>query len=280
MLDISGKIDEPTRQLLLEVHQVLRALDMPYIVIGAAARDMVMHHAYGAAIQRATQDIDFAVQVPSWHAFETCRAALFAAGFEERTQRHRLRSPEGMLIDIVPFGGIENDAADIHWPPDGERVMNMLGFREALGNTERVRIQSTPPVDIPVVSPAGLALLKLMAWTDRERDLRGKDARDLAYLFREYAALPPNRDLAYEDQALMERHGWDIDLAAAQLLGRHVRNIVGVGCDALIRNLFQDQLAGCSREHLLVEMCSNVELHYDRNDRLLAAFTAGYDEDS
>ncbi len=276
MLDISGKIDEPMRQLLLRVHEVLRALEVPYIVIGAAARDMIMHYAYGAAIQRATQDIDFAMQVPDWNAFETCRAALVATGFEERPQRHRLRSPERMLIDIVPFGGVENAAADIHWPPDGVRVMNMLGFREALESAEQVRIQSTPPQDIPVVTPPGLTLLKLVAWTDRARDLRQKDARDLVHLFREYATLPPSRDAAHDDPALMEFHGWNIELAAAQLLGRHVRAIASDGSNALVHDLLRDQLANHSRDQLIIEMCSNVELQYDFNETLLAAFTAGY----
>lgn len=276
MLDISGKIDEPTRRLLLTVHEVLGTHEVPYIVIGAAARDMVMHYAYGAAIQQATQDIDFAVQVPDWRAFEICRAALIAAGFEERPQRHRLRSPGGILIDIVPFGGVENAAADIHWPPDGARVMNMLGFREALENAQQVRIQSAPPRDIPVVTPAGLTLLKLVAWTDRSRDKRGKDARDLAYLFREYATLPPSRDAAYDDQALMEHNGWNIELAAAHLLGRHVRVIAGEGSDALISELLRDQLAGCTCDQLIIEMCGNIELQYDFNEKLLAAFIAGY----
>lgn len=43
------------------------ALDnqVPFIIVGASARDLVMHHAYGAPIQRATRDIDMAVQVSS-----------------------------------------------------------------------------------------------------------------------------------------------------------------------------------------------------------------------
>jgi len=41
---------------------------MPYVVVGATARDLVLHYGHGAAIRRATQDVDFAIEVPDWPA--------------------------------------------------------------------------------------------------------------------------------------------------------------------------------------------------------------------
>jgi len=38
---------------------------------------------YGAPIERATRDIDFAVQVESWPAFEKIKTMLITQGFSE-----------------------------------------------------------------------------------------------------------------------------------------------------------------------------------------------------
>jgi len=37
------------------------------------ARDLVLHYLHGAEIQRATMDIDFAIEVPDWSAFNTIK---------------------------------------------------------------------------------------------------------------------------------------------------------------------------------------------------------------
>ena len=63
----------------------------------------------------------------------------------------------------MPFGrGIEEPRAVIHWPSDITTVMSVAGFAEVLAsNTEsagqRIRLASVP----------GLAILKLVAWSDR-----------------------------------------------------------------------------------------------------------------
>ncbi len=50
--------------------------------------------------------------------------------------------------------------------------MKVLGFQEACDNAEWVRIQENPELDVPVATPAGMSLLKIIAWTDRAGDLR------------------------------------------------------------------------------------------------------------
>ena len=43
LLDLVGKIDSRTTSTLVVVSEVAAALDLPYIVIGATARDLVLH---------------------------------------------------------------------------------------------------------------------------------------------------------------------------------------------------------------------------------------------
>jgi len=49
-LNIAGKIDPRTVATTAAVNQVLTALGMPYVIVGATARDLVLHHGHGANI--------------------------------------------------------------------------------------------------------------------------------------------------------------------------------------------------------------------------------------
>jgi len=107
LLDLTGKIDPQTVVTITAVHEVTVALELPYIIVGATARDLALHYGYGTPVQRATKDIDFAVEVDSWKAFENVRDKLIEQGFREDSRvLHRLTSPTESPIDIVPFGGV------------------------------------------------------------------------------------------------------------------------------------------------------------------------------
>lgn len=82
-LNIAGKVDTVTVEVLEFVEQIANGLNLPYVVIGATARDLVLHHHYGAKVQRATQDVDFAIQVQNWSVFEEMRQALLARGYKD-----------------------------------------------------------------------------------------------------------------------------------------------------------------------------------------------------
>jgi predicted nucleotidyltransferase len=276
-LDITGKIDAATVELLRTVSRTIEALGIPYVVVGATARDLVLHHGYGADLERATQDIDFAIEVPDWAAFNALADTLVENGFKPTRAPHRLISPADTIIDIVPFGQVEDADASIAWPPEGKDVMNVLGFQEACDNAVRVRIADEPELVVLVANPAGMALLKLIAWTDRARDKRGKDALDLAYLLASYERIPAVQEVLYDDAGIMESYGWDIVLAAAHRLGQDAAGIAGERTRAGIGRLMRGELRERSPEQLITEMCgSRAVTRYEKNERLLAAFWAGF----
>jgi hypothetical protein len=95
-----------------------------------------------------------------------------------------------------------------------------------------------------VATPAGLTLLKLIAWTDRSVDLRRKDAVDLGYLLSTYEQIPDIREALYEDEntGAMEGYDWDLSLAAAHLLGRHTRAIAQSDTQQRIARLADGEL--------------------------------------
>ncbi|MDO6719802.1 hypothetical protein Q4575_10340 [Psychrosphaera sp. 1_MG-2023] len=68
-LNVVGKLLEG----LVELYQIISshtdALDIPYLVVGATARDIILHHGFGAAIERGTRDVDFSIRVrPHQHS--------------------------------------------------------------------------------------------------------------------------------------------------------------------------------------------------------------------
>lgn len=276
LLNISGKIDSATVTLYQRVSEAAGNLDMPFVVVGASARDIVLHYGHNAKIQRATTDVDFGIQVPDWSAFEALKQSLLGGGFKATPTQHRVISPDNVEVDIVPFGQVEDEDSNIAWPPDGDWVMSVLGFQEACDNAEIVRIQDEPPVDIPVATPEGMAILKLIAWSDRVAYMRSKDAKDLLYLFTTYHKIPAISNILYEDQELMESYDWDIELASAHQLGVQAKEISGKEAYDAMVNLFDDKHATLSVETLVEEMCEQIDHEYERNEALMNAFFSGF----
>ncbi len=275
-LDISGKVEPHIVELLKTVSEVLAELEIPYVVVGAYARDLVLHYGYGADIQRATDDVDFAIEVPDWNAFSVIKDALIEKGFGTTKRQHRLISSADTVIDIVPFGSIEDEQANIAWPPSGEVKMNVLGFNEACDNAEWIKIQTKPELNIPVATPIGMSLLKIIAWTDRYSDLRKKDAKDIVYLLSTYEIIPEVTDTLYKDTQIIETYDWDITQAAACLLGQRARKIAKENTVKVIESLVKEEYKKLNLDLLVEEMCVYIDNEFDRKSQLLSAFIDGF----
>ena len=77
---------------------------------------------------------------------------------------------------------------------------------------------------VPVISLAGLALLKLFAW--KERGIQNpKDASDLVTLLRNYHGAGNEDRLYGEELKVLEAAGFDPASASPHLLGKDVRRI-------------------------------------------------------
>lgn len=170
-------------------------------------------------LRRATNDIDFGIVVETWDEFSKLREALIVnEGFRPHfNQRQRLLFEEGVIIDLVPFGDLEQPTGVIAWPPDFAVVMSTVGFREAYANSIDVRLADA--VVVKVASLAGLGLLKIVAWSDRHFE---RDAQDLGLLMKHYLDAG-NQDRVYSDQGdcsdLLDED-FDYDKASARVLGR------------------------------------------------------------
>lgn len=275
-LNISNKINFQIVDLFSRISTVTESLNLPYVVVGASARDIIFHFVYGSKIVRATEDIDFGVQVPDWLAFNSLKENLVKKGFKETGSPHRLIFNNQTPIDIVPFGKIEDKNANISWPPAGEMLMNVLGFKEAFDNSCLVCIQENPEVKIPIASPEGMILLKLIAWQDRSIDVRSKDAKDILYLLKTYEEIPDINTLIYNNEELINSYNWDPVLAGAYVLGKKAFDIALDKTKFIIRNLINDDEENLLCSQLIDEMSSIPEVDFTENKFLISAFKDGF----
>ena len=165
----------PERPLPEDVTAILRHVaaarerGIEYSVGGAVARDLLLFHVFGQRTTRATRDVDAMVFVEDWTAFDDPKARLVAAApfiADPRNAHRLLYGAKEVPLDLVPFGGVEDPAGTVAWPPEREVIMNVTAFREAV-RTSIVVV--APGLTVPVVSLAALSLLKLTAWLDRWR---------------------------------------------------------------------------------------------------------------
>ncbi|MEW6763215.1 MAG: nucleotidyl transferase AbiEii/AbiGii toxin family protein [Pseudomonadota bacterium] len=208
--------------LLHALDEVAKQLAIPYFVVGASARDILLEHVHGIETIRATSDIDFAVAIASWDDYERLTSSLTTTGqFFRGANPHQLKfgAEEGPYsLDLVPFDGIEQDG-EIAWPPNGDFVMNVRGYADALYSALDIEIE--PGFQIKVVSLPAMVILKVLAWNDRpERD---NHPSDVLFVLRNYHQAGQFDRLYDEAFEQLEKYGYEIELAGAALLGQDAR---------------------------------------------------------
>lgn len=223
MAESVAKVDAVTFALLTAVAKAAEATDVRWMVTGAWGRVLLLENVYGLPVGLATEDVDFAVMVESWPHYhrlvaDICRDPNFT---KDPKQAQRIRYRTEFYLDLVPFGGVESETQQIAWPPQGDFVMSVAGFHDALADAVPVWVNDS--LSVPVVSPAGLLLLKLLAWNERRNQKPGRDASDIAYVLRHAVKLISERLLFEERLSVVDGLGYDIDLAAAYALGGQIR---------------------------------------------------------
>jgi predicted nucleotidyltransferase len=215
------------------------------IIAGAFARDLHLQYGHGIALQRKTEDIDFALAVPDWETFAALREQLTKSGaFTGSTMAaHRLRHHSSWPVDLVPFGGVESPDRKIAWPPRQEFSMDVFGFQEALACSVAVLLPGK--IKTRVVSLAALALLKIVCWQDRHYASPRKDAYDLQMILSHYLAAGNEPRLWDEFVEWAQDDDFDYELAGPRMLGQDIRQMLDQpGLEQVIRVLLEQTDAG------------------------------------
>lgn len=251
--ELKTRVDEQTYLLLAAVAKAAHALKIPWLVTGAAARVILLETVYGLPHGRGTEDVDFGVMVESWDRYRTlveriCQDPDFR---QDPKQRQRLQHAKGGYLDIVPFGGVESENHSIRWPPDDDFIMSVTGFQDAYTDAVQVSVRD---LTVPIVSPIGLMLLKLVAWKERHHIEPKRDAADIAYVLRHFSTLLTEKVLFDEHFDAVEAASYDPDLAASRVLGQKVAKIASKDTREYVRELLEHELEAGTDSRLIREL--------------------------
>jgi predicted nucleotidyltransferase len=196
------------------------------LLVGAMARDLLLYYAHGIRAARATEDVDLALAVADWNDFERLHESLLTSGsFEPHPKvAYKLLYRRRMEVDLIPFGGVERADGTIAWPPKGDTVMRVLGFQEALASS----ISAVLPLGqrVAVVSLSMLAVLKVLAWSERRTREPRKDASDLILILHSYLDAGQAERLYSEADHLLAAGDFDYERAGSWLAGKDAVTLI------------------------------------------------------
>jgi predicted nucleotidyltransferase len=240
----NNSVDRLTVEVIRVVHQAAAELGLKYFLAGATAREIMLRGVFGLSPGRATLDIDFGFAVESWAEFEKLKSALIKTGKFKASDKVQQRlyyfvsEHQRMIVDLIPFGSIEEPKGSITWPPDKDTIMNVIGFGDALSSAVTVKIADD--LSVFVASIVGMTILKLLAWTDR-RSETNKDASDLLKILKDYAIAGNEERLYVDEVALLEEVEFDLDVAGARLLGADTARLATAEAAEKIRLLLDSE---------------------------------------
>lgn len=271
-----------TIALLAAVKDACESLGTQFVLAGATARDIQFWHLHDVKAPTATRDVDVAVCAVSWEFHHRLIDTLLASGQFARDKKaqqklifRREGDQFGVQLDLVPFGPIEAPRGAIAWPPDGDTVMNVLGFQEAADTAQLVDIGEG--LAVPVVAIPAFVLLKLMAWKDRRTE-KSTDASDLLFVLRKFF-FAGNAARVYDEALdLLEACDFHAEIAAAGLLGRDARDVAHRETREAVRAALQSpETYAALKADLLARAATLMFGEFvDDSDDLLDAFAAEF----
>ena len=253
LFNLSGKIEKPIVNALYTLKKVADSLNIPFFVVGASARDLILKHCYGIEPPRKTGDIDLGVEAANWQQFKELTESLIATGQFFPTKETQRFLCGVILIDIVPFGPITDDNKKISWPPEHEIIMSMVGFKEAFEYSITVRLSSDPVLDIKLSTLPGLAIMKLISWKDKYPE-RKRDAGDLLLIMNNYEEAGNSERLYGEELPLLQEEDFDARMAGIRLLGRDMAKISDPQTFRIIKSILDGEIEDVSQYKLVSDM--------------------------
>jgi predicted nucleotidyltransferase len=213
-------ITSEDKTVLADLVDIIGSLKLPMILVGAGARILVFDQKFGEG--RGTKDWDVAISIDSWDSYRSLCEALTTGDsprFKPTKVPHKLIHIETNIeVDIVPFGNIGEPNQEITWP-DGESVMNVAGFTEALSSAKTTVIDE---LEIQVVDMPAFIVLKIFAWGDRG-DRTNKDIEDIDFILSKYE----DDDRIYDELANeLADQTVDFQDANIYLLGQDISKIL------------------------------------------------------
>jgi len=274
----TDKIPEHVREIVLTMQEVLAAKAYDFLLIGATARNLIMDSWYDLGPGQITMDVDFAIYVPEWESYHLTLSKLVKSGkFSTTPIQHRLCYLPNIEVDIVPFGAIQDETGNYHWPPDFISGMNVAGFMEI--NEQGIMVESpNKNLRFRVAPIHGICIMKFFAWKDRKYKT-DKDAKDLAFILANYLDL--KKDLLYDKYMdIATDENYDAISSAGRVLGRDITEILFTNPVVLnqVRAIIQDELSDEDECLLARTMASSSHYNYEKAYATLKNILVGIDD--
>lgn len=206
--------------ILSAMERAFEHLGVDYYVVGALARDLWFQDGLRAPA-RATQDIDLAVHISDEAEFQAVKDHLTEhEGFTaSKKEAFAIDAPDGTRVDLIPFGDIEeNGAVDL----EVRNKLEVTGFRQ-VHEAAVEAIEKEGEGRYKVATLAGIAILKLISWSDRP-DKRDHDIKDVSQILKEFFHV--NDDRIWEEHNDLFGGELELDAIAARVLGRDMGAIL------------------------------------------------------
>lgn len=271
------RIDPTVLTAIRKINEIAKKCEARYFLAGAMAREVILRHVFGRPPGRRTLDVDFGMAVRDWNHFESLKTALVQqAGFAAHAsmaQRLIYPSTPAVVVDLIPFGGVEDSRQNIAWPPGEDFVMRVTGFSDGLESAVLVRLDDD--LIISVVKIPVLVVLKLFAWMDRKYERR--DAADILTLLKEYGEVGNEDRLYVEELAVLEAEGYDFELAGARLLGSDAAGAISENAKRQVRDILDSQQRVEELTNQIIASAPrNDEAHVRRCELLVTKFREGF----
>jgi predicted nucleotidyltransferase len=183
-------LNKEIQEMLEKVQKVFLPFGIDFYIVGAIARDIHLSRGPLKDPLRKTKDVDIAIMIADEAMFYEVKDALINTGeFKAHpAEAIKLFYQDRIELDLLPFGGIENNQRETIIKEPKIFVMDMPGFMEILPSAEIIKIAGN--IELKICSLEGLVLLKLFAYDDNP--VRTKDITDIAHIIRAYFDLNEN----------------------------------------------------------------------------------------
>ena len=214
-------------EVLAATEKIFKQFGIDFYLVGALARDLHLSVKPAFTPQRKTRDIDIAILIADESLFHAIKDALINSGdfSAHETETIKLIYKHSIEVDLLPFGGIENDLRETHLHKPRLFIMDVPGLQEAYVDIEEIELDNN--IRLKVCSLEALVLLKIIANDDNPA--RTKDLTDIEHIVSVYFDL--NADKIYTDQLdimdLYDTHDNDyLKLVSSRTIGRHIGSLL------------------------------------------------------
>ena len=248
----SEKIGNPLLiELLRKLTDSFGRMDREFYVIGATARDIIVQQLLDTASTRRTKDLDIAIAIPDWDAFEQIKERLVADGFKKSNDMYQRFYYGAYEVDIVPYGVVAKENDNIYWPPEEVVAMSVKGFDEVL--SEAITVSIDDEFKVKIASLHGLFLLKLNAWLDRNAKT-SKDAEDMSFILSNYFMANLDREI---HQEVYDWENFDEYIVGGYWLAHDLVTLLNVNQLNYYKEVIEGELAKQEESRLINQMIEN-----------------------